>query len=461
MLPLVAIVGRPNVGKSTLFNRIVGGRPAMVADQPGLTRDRHYGHAEHADRAFTVVDTGGFEPAAERGIEALVTAQTLLAIEEADVIVLVWDARAGLTSSDEHVVQVLRRSGRTVICAANKVDGPRQNELVGEFYRLGVDHVFPIAAEHGLGVPDLLDAVVGRLPPKRPATDDAGDPGTRVALVGRPNSGKSALLNRLVGAQRSIVSDEPGTTRDPVDARITTRQGAFTIVDTAGIRRKRRAGEAPEQLAALWSARRIGASDVVCLVIDGATGPTVQDAKIADQALDAGRGLVLVLSKADLLDPGPAARTSLKRQVAERIPFAGFAPQVILSSLTGAGVNRLLPTVSRVLRSWDLRVATAELNRFLERAVADHQPPSQHGRPVRLRYISQPQCRPPTFVIHCNRPTAITEAYRRYLVNRLRETFRFEGVPLRVVFRASKSEQHQQQRQRPRSDRRHSRRRTR
>jgi GTP-binding protein len=454
-LPLVAIVGRPNVGKSTLFNRLVGARSALVADLPGLTRDRHYGTVRVADRPFDLVDTGGFEPDAEGGIEGLIASQTQLAIDEADLILMLLDARTGLTGSDEQIAAVLRRCGRPVLHVANKVDGPQQRSLVGEIYRIGASRVWEVSAEHALGVDDLLEGIAEALPPgedqaeQRP-TDEVG---IRFALVGRPNAGKSALLNRLVGAERSIVSEVPGTTRDPVDVRLQTEQGPLTVVDTAGLRRKRRAGPALEQLAGLWARRRIGDAHVACLVIDAAVGVTIQDAKIAALAMEAGRALLIVHNKSDLLGPLGPARKRLQQQAADKLGFASFAPTLLLSAQTGKGVGKLLPTVWRAHQNWGARIPTAELNRLLEEAVLAHHPPAFRGRPLRFYFVSQPQTRPPTFVFSTSHPDGVPQAYRRYLANRLRDRYGFEGTPLRLLFRAHREHREPKRPQRRRKRR--------
>jgi GTP-binding protein len=437
MLPVVAIVGRPNVGKSTLFNRLQGRRRAIVQDQPGVTRDRHYRTAELGGRRVLLVDTGGFDPGASGGLVALIRQQTQLAIEEADLILHLLDAREGLLDSDREVVDALRRCGKPVIHVANKVDGPRQELLVGEFYEIGAERILQLSAEHGLGFDELEQAVMEALPPLPgpPAGEEGEDPAPRVALVGRPNAGKSSLLNALTGQQRAIVSQQPGTTRDPVDVRLQTSAGPLTLVDTAGIRRRRSVTLLTEKVAVLRAMRSIYDADVTCLLLDPLEGVVDQDARIASQALEAGRALVLIVSKLDLLQPPGAEKRRLRQQVQEQLRFAPFAPLLFLSSVTGKGVARLLPTVRRVHGQWDRRIATAELNRFLEQATAEHVPPTHHGKPVKLYYITQPQARPPTFIVSTNTVPGVKVSYRRYLVNRLREAFGFEGTPLRVYFR--------------------------
>ncbi len=440
MIPLVAIVGRPNVGKSTLFNRLVRQKSALVADEPGLTRDRHYGRAEWEEQVFDLVDTGGFESDAEEGaIEALIRQQTETAIAEADVVVLVWDAREGPTAADEELVAILRRCDKPVIYAANKVDGPKQEQLIAAFYELGVGEVLPTSAEHGPGLDALIDALLAALPkPDRavPLAEGQEVP-LKLALVGRPNAGKSALLNRLVGKERSIVSDVPGTTRDPVDAELEVGGKRYLLVDTAGIRRKRRSGPVMEQISVLRALRAVSQADVAVLLIDGSAEIGAQDAKIANMALEAGRGLLIVFSKSDLLDTD--ARRRVREMTEGRLHFVDFAPTLLLSSKSGKGVDQLLPKVRKIHAEAQRRISTSELNRFLEALVGAHGPPAFRGRPVRLYFITQAQTAPPTFIVSVNHVQGVVTSYRRYVLNRLREVYGFEGVPLRVIYRAHRA----------------------
>jgi GTP-binding protein len=451
MLPLVAIVGRPNVGKSTLFNRLVRRRSALVADEPGLTRDRHYARTEWDDIAFDLVDTGGFELAEQQGaIEDLIRAQTETAIEEADVVILVCDARDDLTATDRELSERLHRVGKPLLVAANKIDGPKQDALVAEMFALGFKQVFGVSAEHGRGMDALLDALLDELKKRKDAQPkphrEGDDRPIRIALVGRPNAGKSALLNRLCGAERAIVSDVPGTTRDPVDVELTTDEGDFVVVDTAGIRRKRRSGPVMEQISVIRALRAVTDADVVCLVIDGTAEVAAQEARIANRALQAGRGLVLVFSKSDLYGPLDKARKRIAQQLDDKLHFVDFAPHLLLSSKTGKGVAKLLPTVKRIYAEGARRISTSELNRFLEAAVASHHPPAHRGRLVRLYYITQPETNPPTFIISVNTADGVTDGYRRFLLNRLRGTFGFEGVPLRVFYRERKRSESKKER---------------
>lgn len=445
MIPLVAIVGRPNVGKSTMFNRFVRSyQKAIVQDDPGVTRDRHYGTAKFEGRIFNVVDTGGFAPDAKVGIEVLVREQTQLAIEEADVVVVVMDAREGLLEVDKEVVRTLRQTGKPIIYAINKIDGPKQESFIAEFYQLGADQMFPISAEHGLGFDSLIDAILESLPPEAtPKTSEnnqaestnALSSSIKIALVGRPNAGKSSLLNALVGQPRAIVSETPGTTRDPIDVQIQTPQGLFTIIDTAGIRRQRSVDTAIEKYAILRAFRSINNADVTCLLIDAIAGVAEQDAKIAGLALDAGKGLALIFTKIDLLPSMDSFKRQFKNQVNDKLQFLSFAPTHFISSKTGKGVRHILPLMRKINKECGKRIATAELNRFLEDIIAAHPPPSPRGRPVRFYYITQPKSTPPTFVISTNYVAGVHITYRRYIINKLRERFSFTGSPIRLLLR--------------------------
>ena len=436
MIPLMAIVGRPNVGKSTLFNRLVGGLRAIVEDEAGVTRDRHYDTVTLEGRKLHLVDTGGFEPAADGGMESLIRRQTQVAIEEADLVVVLFDARDGLLDSDRDVADALRRSGKEVLYVANKVDGPRQETECSDFYTLGLARLHTISALHGLGLEDLIEAILEALPsPDEPAEEQADTEGAevRITLLGRPNAGKSSLLNHMAGEERSIVSDTPGTTRDPVDVRLDTPKGPVTIVDTAGIRRRRSISQTMESYAIIRALRSIADADVTCLIMDATAGVVDQDAKIANLALDSGKGLVLVFTKCDLISR--KEREELKQDAADKLRFVAYAPLLFISSVTGRGVGKLLSRVRRVHKECGKRIATAELNRFLEVLVAEHSPPTNRGRAVRLYYITQPGTFPPTFVVNTSSPEGIATSYRRYVVNRLRKQYGFEGTPLRTRFR--------------------------
>lgn len=438
-LPLVALVGRPNVGKSSLFNRLVGGRPALVEDVPGVTRDRRYGTADWGPARFRVVDTGGLEPSAG-GVLGAMRKQTLRALEEADVVVFVIDAREGLTAVDSEVATLLRRSAKKVLVAANKVDSHHTEAAAGETFSLGFPDVFPISASHGRGVNDLLDAVVARLPePARGAAvrppEDAPAEALRFAFIGKPNVGKSSLVNCLLGEERVLVHDQPGTTRDPIDTPFSFGGREYVLVDTAGMRRRRSIDTLTEHVAAKMARDQLDRCDVAALVVDAREGATAEDARLASLIEDSGRCALVVLNKKDLV-----GRAEIDARIAatrEALAFMRYAPVLVTSAVTRAGVTALLTEAARVLDQASRRVPTGELNQLLEDIIA-HQPPpaGPAGRHVRLYYATQPSVRPPTFFVSTNHPTDIGFAYRRFLTNQLRKAYGFEGTPVRLVFRA-------------------------
>jgi GTP-binding protein len=432
--PVVAIVGRPNVGKSTLFNRVAGGREAIVEDAPGVTRDRHYGDADWAGKHFLLVDTGGFDPETDEPILQEMRRQTQVAIDEADVVLFVGDAQEGLTPADGEVVGHLRRSGKAVVVAVNKVDGPKMEAAALEFYQVGCERVHPISAQHGLGLSDLLDAVAERLPEAPPA-EAPRDDFTRVAVIGRPNAGKSTLINRLLGEERLLTFHEPGTTRDSIDALLRRGERGWWLIDTAGIRRQRSIQERLERITVIRALKAIDRADVAWLLIDGAAGVAEQDAKVAAFAHDKGKALILAVNKWDLTGRTPKAVARFREEIERKLQFLSYAPRLFVSARTGSHVERLLDLTDRVHAAHSRRVATAPLNRFFEDVLARHPPPSAGGRLVKLYYITQVSTRPPTFVVSTNRPEDVHFSYRRYVVNQLREAFEFEGTPLRVLYR--------------------------
>ncbi len=445
-IPVVAIVGRPNVGKSTLFNRITGRRTSLVRNEPGVTRDRHYGRADWNGMDFLLIDTGGFDPVDEQGVMSAVRNQCLAAIEEADAIIFVLDVRQGLTGDDQTIADMLRRSDKPVLFAANKADSKDLEIHATEFYSLGAEEIFPVAAAQGRAVGDLLDALVdalrkapapGKNEPETQSIDEAGQGAIRIALIGRPNAGKSSLLNRLLGEDRAVVHHEPGTTRDPVDVRIERKQGTFVVVDTAGIRRRRVVTEALEHISAIRALKAMERAHVACLVCDASVGVADMEARLASQVWESGRGLVVVLNKWDLVK-GQRARKEIEDQLERRLRFAAHAPVVRTSALTGKKVDEILTAAAAVNEQASRRIATGELNRWLE-AVVDHQPPPTfRGKYVKFFYVTQPQTHPPTFIFFTNRPDGIPEPYRRFLSNQLRAAFGFDGTAIRVLFRGRK-----------------------
>ncbi|MBM4188179.1 MAG: ribosome biogenesis GTPase Der [Gemmatimonadetes bacterium] len=434
--PTVAIVGRPNVGKSTLFNRLVGGRQAIVADGAGTTRDRHFGDADWNGRSFWVVDTGGLVPDSHDSMDRLIRRQAEVAVEEADLILFVVDAKDGLHPLDEAIAPYLRRTKRPVLLVANKVDTLPAFPTQHEFYGLGLGEPVPVSASVGKGSGDLLDEVVAKLP-QSDGSETAVE--IKVAIVGRPNVGKSSLANRLLGQERHVVSPEAGTTRDAVDSVLNYHGQAIRFVDTAGLRRKARVDDDVEFYSTVRTRRALEEADVAVLVVDATDGVHAQDLRIATEVWDRGAGLVLAVNKWDLVeakDPNTAKRGF--DIVTEKAPFLADVPFVYLSALTGQRARKILDTVLEVARDRHRRIPTAEVNRVLEALVARSQPPQREGEEVKLLYASQVAVAPPTFAIVSNRPDDVVEHYQRYLLRGFRAAWGFQGVPVRLRLRARK-----------------------
>ncbi|MFW6135263.1 MAG: ribosome biogenesis GTPase Der [Chloroflexota bacterium] len=460
--PMVALVGRPNVGKSTLFNRIVGRRLAVVHEDPGTTRDRLYADAEWNGLPFTVVDTGGLEllpdtvvagrrPGPERVLAQdsapyirLMRAQAEVALEEADAVIFVTDAISGLTAADEEVADVLRRAECPVFLAANKADNKRLRHEALEFYSLGLGEVHPVSALHGQGVADLLDEVVEALRERGsdgewvPRAAEGDEEQVELAIVGRPNVGKSSLLNKLLGEERVIVSPVPGTTRDAVDTFLEWEGTPITLVDTAGIRRRGKVARGVEYYSVLRALRALRRADVALLVIDGWEGVRAQDTHIAGAILEEWASVVVLINKWDLVEKDADTVREYTGWVREALQFLDYVPVLFISALTGRGVDRVLPTALDVWRARFHRIPTGELNRIVQDAVARHAPPSKRGRRLKIYYASQPEVDPPTFVFHVNDTRLVHFSYERYLENRLREACEFPGTPIRLLFRPRK-----------------------
>ncbi|MDN5326719.1 MAG: GTPase [Moorella sp. (in: firmicutes)] len=430
--PIVAIVGRPNVGKSTLFNRITGGRVAIVEDTPGVTRDRLYRDAEWCGRQFTLVDTGGIATHQDDPLVARVRSQAEQALKEADVIIFLVDSRTGITADDEEIAGLLRRSNRPVILVANKVEDFSDPTLTHEFYRLGLGDPLPISAAHGLNTGDLLDRVVELLPAV-PA-GKAGD-ALKVAVVGRPNVGKSSLVNRLLGEERVIVSDLPGTTRDAIDTYIRRGQREYILIDTAGMRRKSRVTVPIERYSVLRALRAVERADVVLVILDGTEGVTEQDKKIAGYGHEKGKAAIIVVNKWDLVLKDERTMDHYREAVRQELSFMAYAPVLFISALTGQRVGQVLTTIDAVAEEASRRVATGTLNAVVREAVLLTPPPSVKGQEVKIYYTTQVKVKPPTFVFFTNRPEDVHFSYQRYLENQLRQAFGFEGTPIRLIFR--------------------------
>lgn len=432
--PLIAIVGRPNVGKSTLFNRLTGQRKAIEEKEPGVTRDRLYGRATWRDRDFLLVDTGGLFLSSGEGLEREVRKQVFLAIEEASVIIFLVDGRQGITPLDEEIADLLRRQGKPVILAVNKIES--RNKSIDDFYQLGFGEPLSISAAHGLNIGDLLDRVFSFLPPgvKREKKDEA----ISVAVVGRPNVGKSSLINLILGEERVIVNEEPGTTRDSVDTWLEREGTSYIFVDTAGIRRKSRVKENLEYYSVLRSLRTIENSDIAVLLLDAAEGVTEQDQKIAGYVLECGKAMIVALNKWDLVkeDRKKDGGKEILTKTRESLKFASFVPVIFTSIYEPRRLKNLFELINKVYRSYSMRIPTPVLNRLLEDAQGVNPVPSLKGKRGRIYYWTQVRSKPPSFVLFVNDPSLIHFSYLRYLENRLREAFDLEGTPVKLLLRA-------------------------
>lgn len=434
--PVLAVVGRPNVGKSTLVNRILGRREAVVQDLPGVTRDRVSYDATWGGRRFVVQDTGGWEPDA-KGLQQLVAEQASIAMQTADAVILVVDALVGATAGDEAAARILRRSGKPVFLAANKVDNEKGEADAAALWSLGLGEPHPISAMHGRGVADLLDDVVGALPEVSQTAPSGGGP-RRVALVGKPNVGKSSLLNRLAGAQRSVVHDVAGTTVDPVDSLIELDGRTWRFVDTAGLRRRVGQASGHEFYASVRTHSAIDAAEVVVVLVDASQPLTEQDQRILSMVIEAGRALVIAFNKWDLVDED--RRYLLDREIDLQLSQVQWAPRVNISAMTGRAVQKLVPAMETSLASWDARISTGQLNTWLKEVVAATPPPVRGGKQPRILFATQAAARPPTFVLFTS--GFLEAGYRRFLERRLRETFGFEGTPLRINVRVREKRKH-------------------
>jgi len=436
VLPVIALVGRPNVGKSTLFNVLTRSRDALVADLPGLTRDRKYGYARVGPRSCLVVDTGGLVESAS-GIEQLMAQQTLKAVAEADRVLFLVDARTGCTPEDRHVAEVLRRGGKPVVVVANKAESLDPDIAVADFHALGFGPPVAIAASHGEGVADLTERVLADFPaPQTPEAADAED-GIRVAVVGRPNVGKSTLINRLIGEERLLAYDEPGTTRDSVRVPFERDGQRYTLIDTAGVRRRARVSEAIEKFSIVKTLQAIEDAHVVIGVLDAHESVAEQDASLLGLVAERGRALVVAVNKWDGIPPDQ--RTAIRDGLDLRLPFLTFAPVLFISARHGTGVGELLAAVRSGYDAAMRELPTKELTRSLEQAVAAHQPPLVRGRRIKLRYAHQGGRNPPVVVIHGNQTRHVPDAYRRYLENWFRQAFRLHGTPMRIEFRTDEN----------------------
>lgn len=436
MKPLVAVVGRPNVGKSTFFNKVVGRRVAIVEDTPGVTRDRIYADVEWRGRSFTLIDTGGIDPNTSDILLSQMRRQAEIAIETADLILFMVDARGGVTSDDLDVADMLRRAAKPVLLVANKADTSGLDLESVDFFELGLNDPFPISSTNMLGLGDLLDAILERLPNAAPADDEQRDDRIQVAIVGKPNAGKSSLVNRLLSSDRVMVSDVPGTTRDAIDSELTADGQRFTLIDTAGIRRKRAIGDdSLERYSVLRAIAAIRRCDAAVLMIDAGSGVTDQDAKIAGLVDDEGRALVLAVNKWDVIEKETGTLEAFRRKVRDELKFAAYAPMLFISAKTGQRASSVMQSARDVYQQAHKRVSTGVLNEAVNDAVAAMQPPASSGRRLRIYYTTQPSVAPPTFLFFVNDSTLLHFSYQRYMENQLRKAFGFEGTPIRLIFR--------------------------
>jgi GTP-binding protein len=440
--PVIAIVGRPNVGKSTLFNRIVGRNLAIVEDQPGVTRDRNYADALWEGKPFLLVDTGGFEPESVDPMYRKMREQTILAVEEADIILFLMDGREGLLPADIEVAQILRASGKPVLYAVNKVDGERHEALLPEFYRLGVDRLLPVSAQHGAGFSDLMDAVAELLPPAPAADEEAAAARIpRIAIIGRPNVGKSSFVNALLGEDRMIVSPVSGTTRDSVDSHYRYYGREYLLVDTAGIRSRGRISQGVEKYSVMRAMKSVERCDVALVLLDASEGVTEQDERVVGLAHEEGKGIIIVLNKWDLVQDKEQAYKDFIDQVRLRLKFADYAPVLTISAVTRQRITKVFDEIDKVIEGREKRVATADVNRLFEQLTANHEPPLWRGKRVKYLYGTQAGVKPPTFVAFVNYPEGVHFSYLRYLENGLREAFGFHGSPIRIHTRRRREEE--------------------
>ena len=451
-LALVALVGRPNVGKSSLFNRLLKKREAIVDDLPGVTRDRHYAKVEWQGRGFVLIDTGGIEPLPTEAVggafpkEAKLDArslvvngiqeQTWLAIQEADLVVLLLDGREGLAGEDYRVAEIMRKSGKPVFFVVNKVDGPElESKLLPPFYDLGATFLWPVSAAHGYGVETLLDDLVAKLPDHSAEPQELPENTVAMACIGRPNVGKSSLVNQLLGEKRMVVSEVPGTTRDSVDTLFRRGKNAYLLIDTAGIRRKGKVQEKLEKYSVLRALNSLEKCDVALFLIDAGEGITEQDTKIIGYTIERGRACLVLLNKWDLVRGDKKRQKWLLDEVARLTRFMGHAPVLTVSALTGSGVGKILPTIDKVYRQFSLEFTTNRLNRILQKVTDEHNPPLYQGRRVKFYYATQVGSKPPTLVVFTNYPKGVPPSYERFLVNRFREELGLDKAPLRLILK--------------------------
>ncbi len=434
MEAIVAIVGRPNVGKSTLFNRLIGQRLAIVEDIPGITRDRLYGDTEWTGHHFTLIDTGGIEIEGNTDISVQTRKQAEIAIAEADLILFLTDGKQGLQADDHEIAEYLRKSKKPVLLVVNKIDNVAMVQQIYDFYELGLGDPLEISAVNGLNIGDLLDAIVEAIPSQ--TMDEVEDDSIKISFIGRPNVGKSSLINSILGEERVIVSNVPGTTRDAIDTLFEWQEQKYTLIDTAGMRRKSKIYENVERFSVLRALRAVDRSDVVMMVLDAVEGVTEQDQRIAGYAHEKGRGMILVVNKWDLVEKDSKTADQMAKKIKDDLIFVSYAPVVFVSALTGQRIPRLLELVNYVSEQQNMRLQTSSINDLLQEAMRMNPPPNVSGRKLKIYYVSQVAVKPPVFVFFANDPELAHFSYIRYLENQIRATYGFEGTPIKLTFRA-------------------------
>jgi GTPase len=442
-LPVLAIVGRPNVGKSTLFNKLIGERKAIVDDLPGVTRDRNYGEALWTGKKFRIVDTGGFDSEVDGNLEQRIQAQTRLALAEADVVLFLLDGKSGLNPLDREAVEQLRKVRKPVFFAVNKIDSKKREDNLYDFYRLGLDPLFAISAEHGLGLAELMDNIAEHFPENAQTLNEVEETEKaplRLAIVGRPNVGKSTLVNRLLGFERTVVDTVPGTTRDSLDTPFMLNNEPCVLVDTAGIRRKARVDGRIERFSVNRSLRSVDRGGLIVHVLDGPEGVTDQDAQILSYAHQRGKALLLAVNKWDLVSKAGGETEVYRERLYQKLSFLDYVPVHFISAATGHGMRKLLETASRVIKAYQRKIPTAAFNQALQQIVRAHAAPLSRGKPVKFYYGTQTGTRPPAFTLFMNTPHAVPESYQRYLVHQLRASLGLEYAPIRLILRARREE---------------------
>ncbi len=435
--PIVAIIGRPNVGKSTFFNYLAGNRISIVEDTPGVTRDRVYAETNWRGRNFTLIDTGGIEPESEDIILSQMREQANLAIEVADVIIFLTDIRQGVTSADHEITLMLRKSNKPIVLVCNKADNyEKDKENIYEFYNLGIGEPHAISSTNAIGIGDVLDAVYEHLPPKD--SDEEDEDYIRVAVIGKPNVGKSSLINKILGENRTIVSDIAGTTRDAIDSYFENDKGKYILIDTAGIRKKSKVNERIEKYSVMRSLLAIERADVCLMLIDANEGVTEQDTKIAGEAHEAGKGIIIVVNKWDEIEKETGTLEKYKKEIYNKLAYLSYAPIIFISAKTGQRVEKLFDMINEVAKQNALRVSTSVLNQVINEAIAIVQPPTDKGKRLKILYGTQASTKPPTFVIFVNNKDLFHFSYERYLVNQIRKEFGLRGTPIRILVREKK-----------------------